>query len=178
MLSNGNLDKEHPGFCFYEPQPYLLVTAEVPKTDAKPKDETDQGDKKLTPQPPTSQPAPVYTIQIVYLPDYSKPYRLCIQSGLGNNEHSFKLANGWQLTDVDSKTNTEIPETITAVSSLLKAVPLPKARAPGSGAKTEEVTLEPGLYRIDFCEKLPYLTKVLWPEEYQKLRAAQGSEKH
>ena len=99
---------------FYEPRPYLWVGV-----DAK------------------GNPAS----QIVWLPDHTQRYAVRVRSGLGSADGSVNLANGWMLDSLGAKSDSRIPETISAVSDAVKAAPA-IAEAPRPGPP-------PGLYRID-----------------------------
>ena len=166
-------DNKETGFPFYEPQPYLLVTMEPPAApEAKPGDvpaapKSGADNASATPKPDSPAANPVYTVKVIYLPNPERGYRMKIHSGLGNNEHSFKLTDGWQLTTVDSKTNTEIPETITAISGLITAATSAyKGPLHHPGEEPKAQFLEPGLYKIDLSHpKAPKLLRVAPPNE-------------
>jgi hypothetical protein len=151
-----NDDTTTKGVRYYESEPYLLVTKEVPKATtppgSSPVSNAPSGDKPshalATPSEPSPAPAasaPSYNITIVWLPNYNKGYAVKVKSGLGTANGSLKLANGWQLTEFGGIVDTKIPETITATTGLVKAI----------GALTLKLEQNqnaflPGLYRLQF----------------------------
>lgn len=114
------------GVHFYEPRPYLLI-ADQPKVD-------DTG--KVT--------GHSYNSTIIYLPDKSQRYVVQIKQGWGTVNGSVKLADGWRLDTLGAQTDSKGPETITAVTGLLK-------EAGGLAAMATKGNESPkaGLYRID-----------------------------
>jgi len=58
--------------------------------------------------------------QIIWLPDHSRSYAVKIKPGWGTVEGSVKLQNGWMLDTLGAKTDSKIPETMTAVAGLIK----------------------------------------------------------
>jgi hypothetical protein len=121
-LTHVNDNDTSDGVHFYEPRPYLLVSKEV-KKDANGKEENQ------------------FTNQIIWFPDHSRRYLVKVHSGWGTVNGSVKLQNGWMLDTLGAQMDSKIPETITAISGLVKEAGA-LASAPG-----------PGLYRIDIDEK-------------------------
>jgi hypothetical protein len=109
------------GVHFYEPRPYLLVGVQK-KKDAAGKESNE------------------YTSEIIWLPDPSKRYSVKIEPGWGTVDGSVKLTDGWMLTELGAKSDSKIPETITAISGLVK-------EAAAAAAATQQ-----GLYRIDIAD--------------------------
>jgi len=158
------------GVRFYEPRPYLLITAakQAAGGDASPNVTTPTknrnttttvdkaagvpgtvtGDGEHTTEVRTTPAAstPLYALDIIYLPDYSKGYRAEYCPGLGSFEGGIRLASGWQLTEYNLKADTQIPQTLNAVAGLIKDVGTLGALSAqgGSGA------LQPGLYNMSF----------------------------
>ena len=91
------------GLQYHSPKPYLLVA----KTGAK--------DKPVE-------------VQVIYLPDLTKPRFAKYRPGLGTHEFTLNLSNGI-LTSYGQKADSKIPETIQAVGSL--ATSLASAAATG-----------------------------------------------
>jgi hypothetical protein len=112
------------GVHFYEPRPYLLVT-----------------DQPIVMG--TNGVVHSYTSTIIYLPDKSQRYVVQIKQGWGTVNGSVKLANGWMLDTLGAQTDSKGPETIAAVTGLLK-----EAGGLAMAVKTEEQP-KAGLYRID-----------------------------
>jgi hypothetical protein len=84
------------GLRFYPSKPYLLLM----RTGSK--------DKPVE-------------MQIVSLPDFSHPQRMHLHRGPGSADYNFGFDKG-TLTTFRQQTDSKIPETITAISGLLKAV--------------------------------------------------------
>jgi hypothetical protein len=106
------------GVHFYEPRPYLLVGVQTVK-DAQGKEQNQ------------------YTSQIIWLPDHSRRYKVEVKPGWGTVDGSLKLANGWMLTDFGAKSDSKMPETLSAIAGLVK-----------ESAALANVPQQ-GLYRID-----------------------------
>jgi hypothetical protein len=80
---------------------------------------------------------------LIYLPNKSQEYALRTTLGIGAVDMAATLKDGWNLTDIGAKIDSKVPETITAITGALQA-------AGGLPAFRTSLTLEPGLYRIDF----------------------------
>jgi hypothetical protein len=90
-----------PGVHFYEPRPYLLVSATF-KVDSSGKAQTE------------------VTNQIIWLPNPAREFVANPVPGWGTADTSVKLLNGWMLDSIGSKMDSKIPETITALTGTLK----------------------------------------------------------
>jgi nitrogen fixation protein len=134
-------DRETPGVRYYESEPYLLVTKNVPK------DENTGKAGKAT---------PTYTIQLVWLPNYNLGYAVKTTPGLGKAEGKVKLTDGWQLTEFGAVVDTKIPETIEAVTNLIQALGVSALAKEGM----EPVGLTEGLWRLKFNEEKGYVEGV------------------
>jgi hypothetical protein len=100
------------GFRYYRPKPYLLISPGAASIAVA------EGDKKTT----TTVPSDEYvTIQMQYLPDFSEEYAIDVRPGFGVAEVSFKLENGWNLTEVNQKLDSKTAENIAATAELLKS---------------------------------------------------------
>lgn len=110
------------GVHFYEPRPYLLVGIQKKKDDK-------------------GHESNEYTSDIIWLPDHSRRYKVMVKPGWGTVDGSVKLTNGWMLADLGAKSDTKIPETISAIAGLVKETAA-LAAAP-----------QQGLYRIDIDDK-------------------------
>ncbi len=104
------------GLRFYRPDLYLLVT--------KDKEENLQ-------------------TTVISLPNKNEEYVLRTTAGIGAVEMSAKLEGGWNLTEIGSKIDSKVPETITALTGVAQA-------AGGIAALRSSLPLKPGLYRIEF----------------------------
>jgi hypothetical protein len=124
------------GITYYRPAPYLKVDAGA------------QGGCVGT---------------LVWLPDYSKQYKITPHYWLGTVSLKPTLADGWNLTALDSTVDTKIPETITAITggianleNAAKPAAVGQEEPPKPGGFNsfnprtgkEELT-GPGLYRIE-----------------------------
>lgn len=96
------------GFRYYRPKPYLMVK---PLVTAVKKDE------------PGEVAHGYVSIEMVTLPDYSEEYSIHIRSGLGTNDTSITLEDGWNLTAVNAKLDSQFDENVKAIAELAK-VPL------------------------------------------------------
>jgi hypothetical protein len=86
------------GVRFFRPAPYLLIGIST-------------GDAK-------SESVPTLTAKLICLPDKSQEYVIHRKSELGTAEVTASLQDGWNLVSYGGKTDSKIPETITAVASL------------------------------------------------------------
>lgn len=99
MMGCAHIDFGGDGLTYYEPKPYLFVT--------------------------TTKDC-VTTATVVLIPEAKKT--LVFKSGYGSSDLSVTLTNG-MITSAGQKTDTKIPETLTAIASLgtaaagLKAMP-------------------------------------------------------
>lgn len=84
--------KHEVGVEFYLPKPYLMVVRGKEKTDAS----------------------------VIYMPDQHRPRYAKFTAGWGSSELSLSLSNG-MLASIGQKTDSKIPETLTAIGSLATA---------------------------------------------------------
>jgi len=85
-----------------------------------------------------------YTSTITYLPDKTRYYVVTVKQGLGTVDGSVKLVDGWRLDTLGAQTDSKIPETIGAVTGLIKEVG-------GLAVKSMKPEEAVGLYRIDIA---------------------------
>ena len=121
------------GLRFYTPKPYLLVA----HTEAKDKP---------------------FEVSVVYLPDLSKPQYARARTGMGNNNLTMVLKDGF-LTNFGQQTDTKIPELVTSLTGLVGAVRPSAAKAVGEPGKPPRVTL----YEIDNSVTPALLREVKFP---------------
>jgi hypothetical protein len=115
-----------PGYDVYTPEPYLK---------GEPATFENGGSKVAS-----------YKFEVVWLPNYSKRYRVHSWAGLGKADFSFTFTDGWRLTALADKSDNSniLSDVIGLVKDLLPAVGITKQTAP------EALKLEPLLYRMDF----------------------------
>ncbi len=121
------------GYDVYAPEPYLLATPSVVAG--------------------TTPPTILHTFSIVWLPNYSKRYRISSWAGLGKAEFTFKFKEGWQLESIEDKSsNANILEQLTGLAKqLLPTDPWKGDDAALAGkGEPKALTQTPILYRIDF----------------------------
>lgn len=91
------------GVRYYLPKPYLLVTTATEKGE---------NDK-------TVWKAGRVDIVMEMRPDYSEEYSVHIRSGVGINNTTLVLKDGWQLTSVNTEIKSNFSENVDAVSEAL-----------------------------------------------------------
>jgi len=92
------------GIRYYRPKPYLLVQPTPVNEGAEVRH-----DKYVQ-------------ISLEYLPDFSEEYSIDVRTGLGRNKTSIKLADGWNLTEINQELDSNFDENVKAVGDLLKSV--------------------------------------------------------
>lgn len=137
-LENGENKKAIP---YYLPQPYLLITKDCSHLGTKtirtekPAEKPSGTAKKETST--TTEPVSItvneFTYKIIYLPNLAEKYGLVYNSGSGKSDLSFTLKDGWMFTGLNLESDTQIDETITAISSLVGSIAkiaVPPSKAP------------------------------------------------
>jgi hypothetical protein len=81
-IGSAGYQSGHEGYVCYEPDPYLAVLPMIDK-DGKPTDQMN--------------------IQLVWLPNYDRAYRVTSTAGLSKADFAFTFQNGWMLTAVNDK---------------------------------------------------------------------------
>ena len=123
------------GYIFYEPAPYLMGGLVAKGTDGKP----DQ-----------------YKFDLVYLPDYTRPYRFTRYEVLAKSNLKIAFENGWKFTGAESSTDSTAA--FAALVDLAKSTVAALDRP--AGAEPDPIVL----YRIDLRADSPQLTKVSFPK--------------
>ncbi|MCB0068103.1 MAG: hypothetical protein R3E01_14165 [Pirellulaceae bacterium] len=115
-----NPGPKHRGVRYYRPKPYLFVRpARLEGTDK-------------------GSPAEQFVeIGVQYLPDYSEEYAIHVRPGLGLADVDIKLENGWNLTAIGAKLDSQTDEQIDAIASLASSFQPTKS----SGASSENLSL-------------------------------------
>lgn len=161
-LEDGENKKAIP---YYLPQPYLLITKDYSHLATKTinTEKTTTGDAQeqagevsktqkkemSTTAEPVSITVNGFTYKIIYLPNLAEKYGLVYNTGSGVSDLSFTLKDGWMFTGLNLKSDAQIDETITAMSSLIGsiakiAVPIPPTKAPTWPVPKPE--LEPAIW--------------------------------
>ena len=99
------------GVHFYEPRPYLLVSDQQKRDD--------KGNVQYQ-----------FSNQIIWLPDHSRRYVVKVKPGWGAVDGSVKLQDGWMLDTLGSKTDSKSPETIAAMSGLVRTAAVRAGQTP------------------------------------------------
>lgn len=99
-----NPGPEDTGVRYYRPKPYLLIQS------------------KAVQEGPELRHDKYVQISLEYLPDFSEEYSISVRSGLGTNKTSIKLADGWNLTEINQDLDSQFDENVKAIGDLLEAV--------------------------------------------------------
>lgn len=107
-----------------------------------------------------------YSIKLIYLPDYSRPYAISESPGLfGTTSMKPQLQNGWMLVSLDAAGDSKVSETLAAIASLIPAAfgvgagPKPASTPSGTpspnrnlgvGEGVPDNILPPGLYKLEY----------------------------
>jgi hypothetical protein len=133
-------NKNQEGLRFYKPQPYLLVsyTSQAASTKAV-------GAAAAT----VTQTDLTLDYKLIFLPDYTQGFVMQRRGGMGTVDASVKLTDGWMLTELGMKTDSQVPQTIEALSKLIPTLPGLKGAvlAPGGPPPAADPS---GLYKISF----------------------------
>lgn len=89
------------GVRYYRPKPYLLVT---------PAGEGEKTSDRFV------------QLKLEYLPDFSEEYSISVTPGLGTAEVDFTLEDGWRLTSLNQKLDSQFDENVGAIADLVGAV--------------------------------------------------------
>jgi len=110
-----NPSEADKGIRYYRPKPYLLV------------------------QPTGSTSDESVTISLEYLPDFSEEYSIRVRAGLGINQTNVKLEDGWNLTQIDQKLDSQFDESVKAIGDLIGNLPIPTAGKASAAAAVKLV---------------------------------------
>lgn len=111
------------GIRYYRPKPYLLISnvAEgVPNENGKP------GRAVLDDR--------YVDIQLQYLPDFEEEYAIDVRTGFGVADVAITLEDGWNLTAINQKLDSQTDENLKAAAELMGSV----ANAAGAGSRISE----------------------------------------
>lgn len=103
------------GIRYYRPKPYLFV------------------------QPADNGSDEFVQLSLKYLPDFSEEYSIRARAGLGINQTSIKLADGWNLVEIDQKLDSQFDETLEAAGDLIGNLPIPTAGTPAGVPRAKMV---------------------------------------
>ncbi len=94
------------GVRYYRPKPYLkVVPAEV---------QVGRDANEIQPS--------LVSISLEYLPDFAEEYAIDVRSGWGVADVSFKLEDGWNLTEISQDLDSQTDENVRAAGDLIRAV--------------------------------------------------------
>lgn len=101
-LKKWNAKELEPGYVFYQPELYFLVTATPPKaaggtTVPNPTAPAAAKNSSATDGQSTVSVTPIY------LPNPHKPYRVTTFNFLAKSDFTFNFKDGWQLTSIADK---------------------------------------------------------------------------
>ncbi|MFN6127952.1 MAG: hypothetical protein ACK6DC_21650 [Planctomycetota bacterium] len=97
------------GIRYYRPKPYLLVTSvsqTVLNESGKPVREV--VDDRFV------------QIELQYLPDFSEEYSIDVRSGFGIADVSLTLEDGWNLTAINQKLDSQTDENVRAMAEVVR----------------------------------------------------------
>jgi hypothetical protein len=94
------------GIRYYRPKPYLMVKPLITRVEK---------------DGPGLLQAGFVSIETVTLPDFSEEYSIHIRSGLGINETSITLEDGWNLTALNAKLDSQFDENVSAIGDVVSA---------------------------------------------------------
>ncbi len=106
------------GIRYYRPKPYLFIAPAGEKTVTTPLNPTEESTTK-TVTVPTDE---FVSIDLQWLPDFSEEYAIDIRTGFGTNATELTLEDGWNLTALNTKLDSQTDENINAFANLLESV--------------------------------------------------------
>ncbi len=113
------------GIRYYRPKPYLkVVPAEVQVSTSANKNAI-----KVEPG--------FVSINLEYLPDFSEEYSIDVRPGLGIADVSIKLDDGWNLTEINQKLDSQTDENISAAADVIKAIGSAVPTAKGADSEND-----------------------------------------
>lgn len=85
-----------------------------------------------------------------YLPDKSEEYAITITAGMGAAKMNPNLADGWNLTSLDTDVDSKTSDNINAIASLVKeAAAAAVPRTPGARAQAKPTPCS-GVFRVTY----------------------------
>ena len=124
-----NPDDCDRGIRYYRPKPYLLI------------------------QPADHRSDEFVSISLQYLPDFSEEYSIRVRAGLGINETNIALKDGWNLTQISQKLDSQFDESLEAVAAVIKSLPIPTA-AKSRGASEMKMVVRATNVPLGFYESV------------------------
>jgi hypothetical protein len=118
-----------PGIRYWRPAPYIAL------------------------QPVTANGATTCDAKVVMLPDKKEEFAITMQAGYGSAEASPNLQDGWNLTSMTGKADSKTAETLTALASVIKSIPIAGvASTSGKPGSKTVVSKCAGLYKLIYDE--------------------------
>ena len=112
-----NPDDCDTGIRYYRPKPYLLIK---PMINSK-----------------TGEPVNGYvTLEEAIMPDFSEEYSIHVRSGLGTNDTSITLKDGWRLETLNVDLDSQFDDNLRAIADVASVIPRLTASDGGVSDKT------------------------------------------
>jgi hypothetical protein len=108
------------GIRYYRPKPYLFISPLGSATIVE------KGSTTTTTTSPSDQ---YVSIELQYLPDFSEEYSIHVRSGVGVADVDFTLEDGWNLTSLNQKLDSQMDENVSALADLATGIGGALARA-------------------------------------------------
>lgn len=104
-----NPQPQDTGIRYYRPKPYLLITSAaqtILSDSGKPVREV-VDDRYVQ-------------IELQYLPDFSEEYSIDVRSGFGIADVAITLEDGWKLTSINQKLDSQTDENVRAIAEVVR----------------------------------------------------------
>ncbi len=122
------------GIPYYLPKPYILITRNIPLIDI-------QEDSKVF---NIKKNQDIISFKIIYLPDLKEKHRLFIKSGTGSIDTNITLTDGWKLTGINLKADSETSEIIEAIGNIIQQIPVKTSEEKRAEIWLYEMVIEDG----------------------------------
>ena len=172
---DGTIKDTQVGYDVYRPEPYLLVVrgsvanngSGAPQTPANPTSGK-ATDNKPKAGDAGGDVASQVTVKIIYLPNYTKAYRLSSSNFLAKADFVFNITDGWQLNGIaDKSDNTTAITTLGSVlTSVIPALLTVQDKGPPTVARTgSNLKDNIALYKIVLDKETVSLCRVRMSDE-------------
>jgi hypothetical protein len=149
------------GIRYYRPKPYLLVTS--------------SGETKVTvtedaKQTVTVPDAKYVNIQLQYLPDFEEEYAIDVRSGFGVADVAITLDQGWNLTSINQKLDSQTDENLQGAAALIGSIAKVAGGTSGSGVDANKSTQPPSFNVVATNVPLGYYESVIGKDQCGRKR--------